>query len=274
MNVLLSYHYFKDPDLIKKLSGLGLNLLIDSGAFSAFTLGKEIDVDEYADYLKEIEPYVDGYFNLDVIGSPQGSANNHKRLQSLGLRPIPVWQGHDKEMRGIRDFIDGEDYVALGSLVGMRGVKKTKLYNEKRIHRFMQAVGDRKVHLLGYTKRKGIRTFKPYSCDSCNDAYWVISGGKHTIYGPELKPLTIEPFCRVEDHEFEYIKQKLHIEFNNQADLFDFGPSVENNGKYCRYLMLLIAEYNQGQNTHTKQYFAMGALKDVKMLIRVLEGKG
>ena len=44
---------------------------LDSGAFSAFTQGAEIDIQEYIEFIKEHKDYLEAYANLDVIGDAE-----------------------------------------------------------------------------------------------------------------------------------------------------------------------------------------------------------
>ena len=57
MRALLSYHYYKNTDLEKLAAALSasntpVDIMADSGAFSAFTLGEVIDINKYAEWVR------------------------------------------------------------------------------------------------------------------------------------------------------------------------------------------------------------------------------
>ena len=74
-----------------------MNILLDSGAFSAWRLGKPINIDEYCDFVAANECWISRCFNLDVINpaAPEEAANasfaNLLRMRKQGLNPIPVF---------------------------------------------------------------------------------------------------------------------------------------------------------------------------------------
>src|SRR5208282_6793352 len=53
-----------------------VRLMMDSGAFSSFTLGKPVSVSEYSDFILKNERYIDESICLDVIepGNPERAA--------------------------------------------------------------------------------------------------------------------------------------------------------------------------------------------------------
>lgn len=173
MNILLSYHNVNDVDLIVNLWKMGCSVLIDSGAYSAHTLGVTIDVDEYIRYCKEVKRYVTGCFTLDVIGDPRASMEQHRYIKSRGVAAIPVWQSFDLDAAALDAFLDDEPYVALGGLVTMGANKAQVSLSQDQVFRhiaaFIRAVNNRsKIHLLGYSKLKYIRKISSRieSCDT------------------------------------------------------------------------------------------------------------
>lgn len=102
-NTLISYAYRRTlPNYehiwkTNHLSKFYNRIILDSGAFTAFTLGKPVDLREYADWVKKIKSCWDSfstsliYMNLDVIGDQQASMVNQAKLESLGIKPIPIF---------------------------------------------------------------------------------------------------------------------------------------------------------------------------------------
>ena len=177
MNILLSYHYFQDPALFAQLHAAGVRVLLDSGAYSAFTLGKPINLEEYARFAREVRPYIVRCFTLDVIGDPALSVQQQAYLKRSGINPIPVWHDQRGDMSGLDAFLEGEDYVSLGGLASaFAGKANYHLGKHKlmaRITGFIKAVNKRAgIHLLGYGNINNIQKLGAHitSVDTSTDS--------------------------------------------------------------------------------------------------------
>jgi hypothetical protein len=122
-NVLISYHYCKSRGVQDLKSTFWksyprVRVFADSGGFSAWTLGKPIDIGAYAEWLKENNPHLSAYANLDVIGDAVGTRKNQRDLEARGLSPVPIFHfGTDFDsLRGMIE--DGYGYICLGGMVG------------------------------------------------------------------------------------------------------------------------------------------------------------
>lgn len=120
--ILLSYFYFKNINIatfLKSLSPHSLDVIADSGAFSAYTHNQVIDVAQYADWLLRWKPLFTSYSNLDVKGDWRNGLRNQKYLESRGLAPFPVFHAaHDESWDLLRDFVSEYDYIGLGGMAG------------------------------------------------------------------------------------------------------------------------------------------------------------
>lgn len=67
------------------------DVFLDSGAFSAWSDGKRIDLDQYCDYLKGHADRLAAYAALDVIGDWRASAGNLDVMLRAGLSPVPTF---------------------------------------------------------------------------------------------------------------------------------------------------------------------------------------
>ena len=92
-------------------------LFLDSGAYSAHTMGLDINIDDYCYFIKSNPGRFNPYASLDVIGDWKGSAANHNFMVSQGLTPLPTFHLHSP-MHELRRLLKENDYVALGGLVG------------------------------------------------------------------------------------------------------------------------------------------------------------
>jgi hypothetical protein len=122
LRILLSYHYFKDVDLDAVLPlrfpDSAPQLFIDSGAYSAMTLGSEIKLDEYAAYIKRYKHWISAYANLDVIQDGAQTLDNQRRMEDLGLQPVPVFHVNT-DWTYLERYIEQYKYIALG-VAGMQ----------------------------------------------------------------------------------------------------------------------------------------------------------
>lgn len=165
LNLLVAYPYAKKGvlDLLSRFDKEHPNTLrffLDSGAFTAFNAGKVITLDEYCRFLESLPFKPWRYFMLDVIMNEEKTMANYEKMLERGFNPVPVYT-YGQDPKAIEYYYSKSDYVALGGLVG---VPKNVMLNE--VKKFQKMVDGRKSHLLGFTQIKGIKFFKPYSCDS------------------------------------------------------------------------------------------------------------
>lgn len=117
-NMLYSYYYFNTNSLLPFLQGVmelkGMNIFIDSGAFSAHVKGIEIKVDDYCKFIQNLNPSL--YATLDVIGDAAATEKNTKYMESgYGFSPMPVF--HMGETLDDLKHLFAYDYIALGGMV-------------------------------------------------------------------------------------------------------------------------------------------------------------
>jgi hypothetical protein len=160
---LLSYAYYNNTHTLKEWSD-DLDFVIDSGAFTAKSCGKEIDIDEYVKFIKEKLPKGIPYFNLDVIGDSKATYNNYLYLKKKGLNPIPVATNTKDILEQIEKYYKMTDFIGIGGIVGCenkKGFVKWVMNN---------GVKNRKCHWLGFCETDFIKFYKPVSCDSSS---WI-----------------------------------------------------------------------------------------------------
>ncbi len=134
---------------------MGMGVMLDSGAYSAFTQGLSVTVEEYAAVLRDYAPHVDAYVNLDVCDDPAQTAKNQDQLEERRFSPLPVY--HFGEPIEWLDRLSSYEYIGLGnsSLSSQRPqdlfeswVERTTTDNPtKWFHGF--AVGTLKPRLMG-----------------------------------------------------------------------------------------------------------------------------
>lgn len=177
-NTLLSYAYsnllpkYENVWLSNINKGLKNRIIIDSGAFTAFTLGKPITLQDYASWVKDIATEYSTkttsilFMNLDVIGDQKASLKNQIKLENLGLNITPVFT-FGANIEELKDLLNTYEYVALGGLVKRKDVKPwlDKCYRELLAHKSKTGLLI-KTHLLGVCKEDLLQRYPCFSSDS------------------------------------------------------------------------------------------------------------
>lgn len=176
-------------------------ILIDSGAFTAYTTGKVITVKEYGDWAlnfkKQWESKVKSlhFFNLDVIGSQEKSNANLHKLEAMGLKPIPIFT-FNADIKDLIYYLNNYEYLAFGGLVGRPPtvVMKWLDFCYKQVNNYYKETGElRKTHLLGVTKREMLERYPLYSCDSSGWVSCLRFGGGKAIGKAKIPKYTESP---------------------------------------------------------------------------------
>ena len=129
-HILESYHYLATETKVNRVRRDGIKIFLDSGAFSAYTMGISLDLGEYCDYIKQYEDIiekVDGTLVasvLDGIGDPQKTYENQQAMERLGVRPLPCFH-YGEDTRYLDHYVANYDYITIG---GMVPITKPQLY--------------------------------------------------------------------------------------------------------------------------------------------------
>ena len=177
--LLISYAYLREePATIERvMSDADVELLIDSGAFTAMNAGREIDLSEYISFIRRYQEKIFGYMALDKLRDPAQTDRNLRVMLDAGLQPIPVHVLGD-DGRRMDELFEISHWVALGGLRRPhRGPAPLNYIKQK-----MDWARGRNVHWLGYTTKSVLEAFRPYSCD-CSS--WVSGAmyGRMAVYG-------------------------------------------------------------------------------------------
>jgi len=191
---VLSSFAYKGP-LEKLTATLGkeytkkMDLFVDSGAFTVMTLGQEVNIDFYADYLKKFRDE-DNFqtlhaFNLDVIPKSRDLSGEAARLEveraaaesfnnyiylteKKGLDFIVPIFHYGENDQWLKRMVDaGCQYIALGGMSGK--IKGSTLKKEAFSHlfeRFREYNYRGKVHMLGLCMPDVLGDFPWYSVDA------------------------------------------------------------------------------------------------------------
>jgi len=169
----------------------GPPVMLDSGAFTAYMHGFEIDLDTYAEFLKTYGHYfIGGCINLDVIGDGKRSYQNWKELRRRGFSVIPVYHmGTDEQW--LEKYVRQTDYVAIGAIASVRNKRRMLLGMRYLWRKYLLDDNGKprlRIHGLGFSMRLA-RIFPWYSVDSSTAAKLAAHG---TIFVPEISNVRYE----------------------------------------------------------------------------------
>ena len=148
------------PDRILKLKDRVPDMLVDSGAFAAWTRGKVIQLEDYCAFLDHVAGEITGYFNLDEIGNAEASRKNYDLMREMGYDAIPIFH-YGSDYSYLDYYLEHAKYIGLGGLVGK--FRENRKWIKQTMKRIPAAT---KVHLLGSFNQDILMTSNFYSCDS------------------------------------------------------------------------------------------------------------
>lgn len=171
---------------MKRMENKKVDLFLDSGAFSAWSQGAVIDIQDYIGFIKNHEASLTVYANLDVIGNPEATWKNQKSMEEAGLSPLPIFH-YGTDIKWLNRYLTkGYNYIALGGMVPVPTQKLypwlDRLFSENLTdHKGMPII---KVHGFGLTSLRLMMRYPWYSVDSTS---WVMTSRMGSIYVPKYK---------------------------------------------------------------------------------------
>ena len=183
-------------------------LFVDSGAYTAFTKKKTIDINEYIEFVNSLGVDVDYFANLDVIPGVFGhdptreevdkaaeeSFKNFVYIRKRATFPtkvLPVFhQGEDfkwlKQMLEYKDECGLLDYICLGGGADKSPKEREAWY--RKVFAFIEESKNPKVkvHCLGTSSTRSLELFPFYSADATSWARAAAFGRIFTKFGTVL----------------------------------------------------------------------------------------
>lgn len=156
-----------------------INLVLDSGAYSAFTQNAPIDISAYADFLLKNQRHLASAVNLDVIlpGDPERAAkegfDNFCYLRDRGCVTMPVFHVGES-VKWIDKMLEQTDYIGLSS--SMVSVAAGIGWYDMMFNYVTDKDGYpvARFHAFGDTTPTALLNYPWYSADSTT---WVVAGG-------------------------------------------------------------------------------------------------
>ena len=194
-HILESWHYVGKQRFVDDMRRDQAQVFLDSGAFSAYTLGVKLSVEDYCNYIRTNDDILrreNGVIMasvLDGIGDPLQTYRNQLEMEARGVRPLPCFhQGEDE--RYLEHYIANYEYITLGGMVGGSS-KSLAIWLDRIWDRYLVDGAGRpriRVHGFGITAIPLMERYPWYSCDSSS---WIQSAAFGIIVHPKHGALSV-----------------------------------------------------------------------------------
>ncbi len=194
-NILESYHYVKNQRYVDSMREQGAKVFLDSGAFSAHSLGVSVNIDEYCDYVirnQDILRVEDGAVMasvLDGIGDPLQTYRNQIYMEKKGAKPLPCFH-FGEDPRYLEFYIANYSYITIGGLVG-KAKKDAEVWLDRMFNDHILDGSGRpklKVHGFGMTSPDLMKRYEWWSVDSSS---WIQATAFGSIFTSEYGPIAV-----------------------------------------------------------------------------------
>ena len=163
-----------------------VELFLDSGAFSAWSQGVDIDIQDYIAFIKQHEKLLSVYAVLDVIGDAEGTLRNQRIMEDAGLAPLPCFH-FGEPCKYLEQYVQDYDYMAIGGLAKMGGRAEMFQFLDKAFDIICDSKGipQIKVHGFAVTNLRAMKRYPWYSVDSTS---WLMTARMGCIRVPHKLP--------------------------------------------------------------------------------------
>jgi hypothetical protein len=198
----------KKQERVDKLRNDRQRVFMDSGAFSAFTLGEVIDLGAYCDYLDLNKDIIEVASVLDGIGDPFKTYQNQVIMEKLGTFPLPCFHFGEDE-RYLEHYIENYEYITLGGMVPNTSAQNKQWLDRIWSKYLCDSSGHARlrVHGFGMTSIPLMRRYPWYSVDSSS---WVQIGFRGGIILPDLGVVHVSstsPARKVDGQHFDTLSK-------------------------------------------------------------------
>lgn len=194
-HILESWHYVGKQSFVDHMRNNQARIFLDSGAFSAYTLGVTLSASDYCNYIVrnlDIIRVEDGNLMasvLDGIGDPLQTWRNQVEMEcrfkdehGMKIRPLPCFHAGEDE-RYLEYYVANYDYITLGGMVGA-STKQLMIWLDRIWDRYLTDGSGNprvKVHGFGITSVPIMKEYPWYSCDSSS---WIQSAAFGSVIMP------------------------------------------------------------------------------------------
>lgn len=237
--------------------------MLDSGAFSAWSLGKSIDFDAYCTYIERNQEWIGDYVALDVINpkdtkaAAEASFDNLVKMRKRGLRPLPVFHVGES-FDWLHRMLDlGCDYI------GLSATSLTARGNIDPWYRDAWAnIVERdglpivKAHAFGETRFAPLRLFPWASADSTSWIYKSQITGTLMLPGGKRIGVRNDKVSARNAEDIATLSEENKIDFDAAMARYGIDPAV--------------LEARDSLATFIRTYLTVQFFRDLEQRVRVL----
>lgn len=267
-HILESYHYVGKQRFVDEMRQSGGKVFLDSGAFSANSLGVDIDIDAYCDYIirnRDILRVEDGVYMasvLDGIGDPLKTWRNQLYMEQRGAMPLPCFHFGEDE-RYLEWYVQRYPYITIGGMVRT---------SAEDVMQWLDRIWDRylldgsghprlKVHAFGVTTISLMERYPWWSVDSSS---WIQAASFGSIYTVEHGPIAVSALSPSRHDAGRHLSnfteiQRKHIEAQLEAEGFSYERLSTVYQSRAAFNMLGYMKLNVELNNH---FTACGGVLD------------
>lgn len=224
---LESYHYLQKGKMVENLRRDGEKVFLDSGAFSAFTQGVTIQLEDYAEFIHGHQDIIEMASVLDAIGDADATWTNQKELERRGCEVLPCFH-YGEPFEVAEYYATNYEYISIGGMVPVSNQKLRPWLDELWSKHLTDSDGYSitKVHGFGMTARPLIQRYPWYSVDSSSWVQVALNGAITFKEIPTVIPISsMSPLKKVHGQHFD---TKPELEQRYISDLLIYyGLSVE-----------------------------------------------
>ena len=162
-----------------------ISLFLDSGAFSAWSKGAEINIQEYISFIKMNKKYIDYYSVLDSIGDPELTLKNQRIMEKAGLTPLPCFH-YGEDLKYLKTYLAKYEYICLGGMVPI-STSNLETWLGDLFSNYIcddKGIPKVKIHGFGMTSLDLMLKYPWYSVDSTS---WVMTGRFGSVMVPRFR---------------------------------------------------------------------------------------
>ena len=216
-------------------------LFVDSGAFSAWTKGIKIDVDQYIDWINERSDDLDLYGQLDSIPGLLSEGKTHKDFEEAARK---TWENYlymypkmkepkkmlytfhagepfkylEQALNWKDDNGDPMEYIALGGVVG-----NTKAVRDRFLEQCYTIIRSSKnpnvkVHAFGLTDFSILEKYPITSADSTS---WIMVGAMGNIMS-DYGNISVSENRKNDPKHYSHLPQQAISDFNKSIEQYGF----------------------------------------------------
>jgi hypothetical protein len=209
-HILESWHYVGKQAFVDHMRANRAKIFLDSGAFSAFTLGVTLNVDDYCRYIWNnwdiirFEGDVMMASVLDGIGDADATWKNQKAMEARGCKPLPCFHAGEPE-HYLEEYVRNYEYITLGGMVGSSTQQLAK-WLDRMWDKYLSEPGTGrprcKVHGFGITSRQLMTDYPWHSCDSSS---WIQTAAFGAIEMPKHGPFAVSEKSPARHDEWQHV---------------------------------------------------------------------